>query len=87
MPGRVHTETVTRRGAELRALMKERNYRFRLGLLGRALPALVLANRDRRGRPVALTDNFIHVSVEAEGPVRPIVSALLRSPAFRAGRR
>jgi len=71
MPGRVHTETVTRRGAELRASMKERNYSFRLDLVGCTLPALVLANRDKRGRPVALTDNFIHVSVEAEGSVAP----------------
>ena len=64
MPDKVHPETVTHRSAELRAIMREKNFRFRQSLIGHTLPAVALASRDKAGRPLALTDNYIHVIVE-----------------------
>jgi threonylcarbamoyladenosine tRNA methylthiotransferase MtaB len=64
MPGKVHTETITRRSAELRAKMSEKNFLFRQNQVGVELPAILLGRRGRDGRTAAITDNYLHVEVE-----------------------
>lgn len=66
MPNRVHTETIKRRSADLRAKMREKNFQFRQSLVGKTVDAVILKQTDDRGRAAALTGNYIHVSLEKD---------------------
>lgn len=67
LPGKVHSKTITERSAALRGAMAERNYKFRSSMLGREFTAVELRQKDTDGRPTALTDNYIHVSLANSG--------------------
>lgn len=65
MPGRVDPGQVRERAAALRALGQELSLRFRRGLVGRELDAVVLGARRGSAARRALTGNFIEVALGA----------------------
>ena len=66
MTNRVHPETIKNRSVTLRSRMAEKNYRFRLGLVGNIVTAVVIKKVDETGRRIALTDNYVRVSLETD---------------------
>lgn len=64
LPDKVHSKTISKRSATLRAAMAERNYKFRSSLLGEELSAVALQQEDDKGRQVMLTDNYVHVAID-----------------------
>ena len=63
MPGQVSPRVLQERCRILRQFSKARNLEFRRRFLGQTLPAVSLAKEEDLGESVALTDNYIHVSV------------------------
>jgi threonylcarbamoyladenosine tRNA methylthiotransferase MtaB len=75
----VPPQAVAVRMARLRALIADRNLRFRQSFLGRELPAVTLHTAQCESTP-ALADNFLEVLLQAKVPpnqsVRVVVTGL-----------
>jgi len=63
MPDQVPPRVLQERCRILRQISGARNLEFRRRFLGQTLPAVSLAKEEELGESVALTDNYIHVSV------------------------
>lgn len=77
LPYQVNPAVIGERSARLRAALAELNLRFRRALVDRTIPAVFLRQRDDGGHPVALTDNYLHVSV-TRGAVPPTGAGAVR---------
>jgi threonylcarbamoyladenosine tRNA methylthiotransferase MtaB len=79
LPGRVHPARIRERSALLRELGERLTYRFHKSFEGRTLDAVALGP-DRKGRPRALTGNYIETRLRGPAPVpREIIGVKLLS--------
>ena len=63
MPDQVPPRVIRERCGILRKISRARNFQFRRRFLGQILPAVSLAKEEELGESIALTGNYIHVSV------------------------
>ena len=66
----VHSRLIKERSEILRAGMEKVNLQFRKNLEGKELSAILLDQEDKTGRPVCLSDNFVHLSLTEKPQVR-----------------
>ncbi len=67
MPERVPPQAARERARLLRALSREKNLAFRRRFEGQMLEAVTLSQEEGLGASAALTGNFIHAKIDADG--------------------
>ena len=65
MPDRVPPAEVKERARILREMSRAGNLAFRRKFIGQVLPGITLAEEEQRGASAVLTDNYIHVRIDA----------------------